>query len=78
LKALPPKITFKIENYHHTVEIRRGEPHYKKVITSTYSQLFRFREWGDLSPSSTIVDYIRNFRLTRLDIGMEVEKYPPA
>ena len=56
----------------------RGKKHHKKltrVDTKASAQAFTFSEWVDKS-SSTTIQYIKSFDLTRLNIDELVEMAP--
>jgi len=74
LKQRHPTVTMRVDNYHY--EFRHHRKHhmrYQKVVSSTHTREFRYVEYFDKSSDPNSVSHMKNYNLTRLDLGLNIE-----
>lgn len=72
-RTSPPKVLFKIKCWHP-----KDGSETDKIVTHTAEEPYRFAEWMDQSPSSSLINYVNNYRAIRFDVGIHLEYGPQA
>jgi TMEM151 family len=83
LGSLPPHIKYWIQNYHYetrTYTDSKGRTHTRQVRVNTHFAT-EYYAWGDCvdkSPEPNSVDVIKNYKLTRVENGLNIQYTPDA
>ncbi|CDW87191.1 morn repeat-containing protein [Stylonychia lemnae] len=73
LKAKAPRIEMEIENYHYELYHRRRGLSYEKRVSSRFFRDLKYAEYMDQSADASSVEHIKNYKLTRLDIQLDIQ-----
>jgi hypothetical protein len=62
-----------IQNYHYEWRRRGNKNRYERVNTHRKEEPFRYSEYIDQSPEASALEYLKNYKLTRVHYNVDVE-----